>query len=237
MKQIVRLINNAQAIDITDSIYKYNGVSVPRVTHIINKCISNESLVNWANSMGFKHINCNDIRDKAAMIGSICHENIDMFSNDNNHQINDDAPKQSIYAYNSFLNWFNQISTNNIVKILMHEKPLVCKWFGGTIDALYEINGKKWIVDYKTSNSVRMNYLLQVAAYRYMLEQMGINIDGGAIILKLSKTNIGWEEYVLNFSNKHDLDVINYAEQTFLSMVYTYYNIMNLEYLYNSLKW
>jgi len=237
MKQIFKQINQVPKTNITDSSYEYDGMAVPRVTHIIRKCTSNESLINWANSMGFKHVDCNDIRDKAAMIGSVCHENIDMFSVNNNHQINSNAPRQSIYAYNSFLNWFNKLSTNNIVNILMHEQPLVCKWFGGTLDALYEVNGKKWIIDYKTSNSMKMTYLLQLAAYRYMLEESGINIDGGVAILKLNKTNIGWEEYVLNFSNKHDLDIMNYAEQTFLSMVYTYYNIMNLEHLYNSLKW
>ena len=39
------------------------------------------------------------------------------------------------------------------------------------MDGCYEINGRKYIVDYKTSNHVTFRYFLQIAAYRYILRE------------------------------------------------------------------
>ena len=67
------------------------------------------------------------------------------------------------------------------------------------MDGLYEINGKKYIVDYKTSNHVTFRYFLQVAAYRYILKnELGIDVDG-CIILQLSKNDISYNEYISFF--------------------------------------
>ena len=96
---------------------------------------------------------------------------------------------------------------------------------------------KIYLVDYKTSNHIGFKYILQLAAYRYMLRtELGIEIDG-CIILQLAKDRVSYNEYVLNFSNPDHLKYINDSETTFLSLVYSYYNIINIEDRYKNLNW
>ncbi len=144
--------------------------------------------------------------------------------------------KDARCAYKSFQKWYSDIFLLADIEIIFHEKPLVCKYFGGTIDGLYKINNKIYLIDYKTSNHITFNYCLQLAAYRYMLREIGIEIDG-CIILQLSKKSISYNEYVLHFNNQEHLDFINQCERTFLSFVYSYYNVLNVEESYENLDW
>lgn len=237
MNEIVNLLNNVKPIN-TESDYIYNGISVPRVTKILSKCIHSDSLMYWANSLGFRHQSYKKTLDEAANIGHYAHENIDNFlSNESYEAIESSMPYQSYNAYQSFLRWYTDITNVARVKVIFHEKQLVCKYFGGTLDGLYEINNKIYLIDYKTSNHITFKYCLQLAAYRYMLKtELGIEIDG-CIILQLAKESISYNEFVLNFNNPNHLKYINECEATFLSLVLAYYNITNIETNYNILNW
>ena len=237
MNEMVKLLDNLNTI-ITDSDYTYNGNIVPRVTKILSRCIHSDSLMYWANSLGFKHKSYKKTLDEAANIGHHAHENIDSYLTDNNHKaIEASMPYQSYNAYQSFLQWFNTICSIATVRVIFHEKTLTCKYFGGTLDGLYEINGKIYLVDYKTSNHITFNYCLQLAAYRYMLRtELGIEIDG-CIILQLAKESISYNEFVLNFNNNEHLKFINDCEMAFLSLVFAYYNITKIETNYATLNW
>ena len=217
--------------------YEYEDIKVPRVTQIISRCIHDDSFLFWANSLGFKHLSYNKTINFAAEIGTHCHSNIDSFIEDNEHIVEVNIPVESKLAYSSFLKWWNDIHSNAKVDVLMHEKTLVCKYFGGTLDGFYKINGKKYLVDYKTSNHVSFRYVLQLAAYRYMLRtELGLDMDG-AIILQLSKNEIAYNEYVINFDQPSHLEYMDLCEQCFLSMVYTYYNLFAVEQKYKYLGW
>lgn len=235
---MVKILDSMPAMDDIESDYVYNGVIVPRVTKILQKCIHSDSLMYWANSLGFKHKSYKKTLDASANIGSYTHECIDNYLEDNNFEANyNNMPYESTNAYKSFIRWFNDINSVAIVKVIFHEKRLVCKYFGGTLDGLYEINGKIYLVDYKTSNNITYKYILQLAAYRYMLrEVLNIEIDG-CIILQLSKYNISYNEYVLNFDNIDHLKYINDCEAAFLSLVFAYYNIYKVESGYKLLNW
>lgn len=231
------LIETTPKINEENSDYVYNGIVVPRVTVILNKCIHSDSLIYWANSLGFKHKSYKKTLDRAAMIGSYSHNSIDNFLSTGEDAIMPEMPIESTNAYKSFLKWFNDINSFASVEVIFHEKQLTCKFFGGTLDGLYRINGKIYLVDYKTSNHITFKYCLQLAAYKYMLrEVLSINIDG-CIVLQLSKNDVSYNEYVLNFNNIDHLSFINECEHTFLSLVYSYYNIINIENKYGALKW
>ena len=238
MNQIINLLDNFNDKLKFESDYIYNGITVPRVTKIISKCIHSDSLMRWANSLGFKHQSYNTVLNRAADIGSQCHSNIDQFMDNNNHIMHEDnLYNESFNAYNSFRKWFDYINNIMPINVIFHEKTLVCPYFGGTIDGLYNINGKIYLVDYKTSNSIKYSHFLQLSAYRFMLKNIcNINIDG-CIILQLSKTDISYKEYVLNFNNIDHLNFINSCEAAFLSMVYSYYNILKIEQDYNKIIW
>lgn len=238
MNEMVKLLDSATQLNDTESNYKYNGIIVPRVTKILSKCIHSDSLMYWANSLGFKHQSYSKTLEAAANIGHHAHENIDNFLEDEKYQAEESSmPHQSYNAYQSFLKWFYDVSRVATVKVIFHEKPLTCKYFGGTLDGLYEINGKIYLVDYKTSNHITFKYCLQLAAYRYMLKtELGIDIDG-CIVLQLAKDTISYNEYVLNFSNIDHFNFINDCELTFLSLVFAYYNINKIENAYKKLNW
>lgn len=237
MNDIESLLDSVNNINIHNSPYQFNNYKVPRTTTILSKCIHNDSIVYWANSLGFKHQSYKKTLDAAANIGTRCHENIDMYLSDNTHALQNNIPEESINAYNSFLKWFSKINKLAQVEIVFHEKTLSCKYFGGTLDGLYKINNRYFLVDYKTSNHISYNYYLQLSAYRYMLRtQLDIEVDG-CIILQLSKTECAYNEYVLDFSNPTHLEFINNCERTFLSLTYAYDNLMILEKQYNSLQY
>lgn len=237
MNEMVKLLDTIQPIE-SDSNYTYNGVIVPRVTKIISKCIHSDSLMYWANSLGFKHQSYKKTLEEAANIGSHAHDNIDNYLSDETYEAEEASmPHQSYNAYQSFLKWYSTICSIASVRVIFHEKTLTCKYFGGTLDGLYEINGKIYLVDYKTSKHITFKYILQLAAYRYMLRtELGIEIDG-CIILQLSKDCISYNEFVLNFDNINHLNYINDCEMGFLSLVFSYYNIIKIESGYENLNW
>ena len=232
---MIKLLNKAPKIsDYINTSYNYNGIPVPRVTEIISKCIANESLMYWANSLGFKHKSYKKTLEEAANIGTQCHNTIDEFINTNDNFTNKINNQQSMNAYNSFLKWWNDINSNNKVKVIMNEHQLVCPFFGHIPQNRQFQND---LVDYKTSNHVTFRYCLQLAAYRYILRtELGINIDG-CIILQLSKNDISYNECLLDLSNPEHTNYLNNCEITFLSMVNSYYNILNVENNYNILGW
>lgn len=236
---MLKLLDTAKEIDKLKSPYEYNGRSVPRVTSIISSISTSNGLMYWANSLGFKNQSYSKTIKKAADIGTQCHNSIDLFL-DNNYEY---EPPYDIYpaarfGYESFLKWWNDIHAGvNKIEVIYHEFSLACKYFGGTLDGLYRINGKIYLIDYKTSNHITYRYCLQLAAYRYMLrEELGIEIDG-CIILQLSKNDISYNEFVLNLSDPDQLSYMNQCEHAFLSITYAYYNIMNVENGYNALGW
>lgn len=238
MNNIIALLDSIIPINESESNYTYNGNIVPRVTKILSKCIHSDSLMYWANSLGFKRQSYSKTLEAAANIGHHAHENIDSFLSDDTYEaIENSMPYQSYNAYQSFLKWFADVTNIARVKVIFHEKPLTCKYFGGTLDGLYEINGKIYLVDYKTSNHITFKYCLQLAAYRYMLKkELDIEIDG-CIILQLAKETVSYNEFVLNFDNPNHFNFMNDCEMAFLSLVLAYYNINKIENGYKNLEW
>ena len=239
MKEMIKLLNKIQKDTSPDvlenSDYYFNGLMVPRVTKIISRCIHNDGLMYWANTLGFKHQSYKKTLDTAAQIGTECHNNIDKFLETGGSDIIFNPKAEN--AYLSFREWYDNISKSNKVEVIFHEKTLICQYFGGTLDGLYKINDKIYLVDYKTSNHVGMNYCLQLSAYRYMLRTLlNINIDG-CIILQLSKDDISYNEYVMDLSNPIHLNYMNQCEQAFISLVYAYYNISIIDTGYKVLNW
>lgn len=238
MKQMARIINKDIINDkYINTHYNYNGIKVPRVTSIISKCIHSDVLMYWANSLGFKHKSYKKTLEASADIGSECHNSIDIFLDSNYTTIKNPENYNANNAFNSFLKWWNDINANNIVEVIFHEHPLICRYFGGTLDGLYRINGKIYLVDYKTSNHVTFNYFLQAAAYRYILRtEFGIELDG-IIILQLSKNDISYNEFFLDLHIVFNLSYINSCETCFLSLVYSYYNILKVENEFKLIDW
>lgn len=225
---------------ITGSDYLYNGITVPRVTEILSAMLHEDYLMKWSNTIGlYKHQKYEEVLNNSSSIGTYTHNSIEKFLSDNISLDIDMIPiqyKNKVNnAFNSFLQWWDIVCKNNNVKVLMVETKLICKYFGGTLDLLVEINGKIYLVDFKTSNHPSYKYFLQLSAYRYMLREIkGINVDG-CIVLILDKTSYYFREMFLNFDDNTHLQYINQCEETFLSLVYAYYQRIKSIDMYNNI--
>ena len=236
------LVNNinilAESVDMSseESDYYFNGRKVPRVTKIIQRCNHNDGLMHWANSLGFRHQSYGKTLNEAATIGTQCHNNIDLFLANKSHQPDNLMPEVR-NAYNSFLKWYSDINKSASVEVLYREKQMICNIFGGTLDGLYRINGKNYIIDYKTSNHITYNYCLQIAAYIYMAEASYLKQIDGCIILQLSKLTTGYNEYYLDFSKTQDREFMCNCQSAFLAMTYWYYYLRKVEQGFKDIKW
>ena len=210
--------------------YNDRGQLVPRVTEIISRMNHSDGLMYWANSLGFKGIKYKDALNKAANMGTEAHEAIEKF-------LKEKLETTSNIPFMGFMQWYNLLTTeyNLDIKLIYSEYKLVCDWFGGTLDALLEIGGNLYIIDFKTSNHVTYNYFLQLAAYIYILRNYyGVEVYGCGIV-KLNKKTINFEEYIIDYSQPDYTEFMTLCETTFLSLVYAYYHKTRTENYYNTL--
>lgn len=215
--------------------YFYNNIAVPRVTEILSKMLHEDYLMTWANSIGlYKRQKYTEVLTRAANIGTYSHELVEQYIKGQAYDIESynirskaefDSSKNAV---ESFILWYNDVFTNNQIEVMGIEQRMSCQWFGGTYDMLIKINGRVYLTDFKTSNHIGYKYALQLAAYKYMLSLQGINIDG-TIILQLNKNKPAYTEYIMDFSNPVHFNFINNCTECFLSLVYAYFQRINVE--------
>lgn len=196
--------------------YTFQGHIVPRVTEILSSYSTGDALMMWANSLGFRHIKYRDALNKAANTGTNTHHHIEVYLK-TGETFSDDP------AFMGFIKWWNKLKMfSTSLSVLGSEVKLVSRYFGGTYDLLLEIDGKVYLVDFKTSNHVTSKYFMQLAAYRRMLyENKGINIDG-CIVLQLCKTEPEFNEFFLDFTIPNHYAFIEECTRAFLALVYSF---------------
>lgn len=100
--------------------------------------------------------------------------------------------KEMKNAIDGFIKWIKE----NDVKFLASEQKIYSKKYryAGTLDIEALVNGKRTIIDIKTSKAIYPEMLLQASAYlKAREEETGKKYDGGVIILRLSKEDKGKE--------------------------------------------
>lgn len=230
---------NHPHIDDKEDGYYYCAHKVPRVTAILKEMIHEEYISQWANSLGFKRISYSAALREASEKGTYTHKAIEEYLKKKEYPNYDKIPfpakDATRNAFEGFLNWYLQVEKNNRIRLVFSEKKLVCKYFGGTLDCLISINDKLWLIDFKTSNHMNYKYFLQLSAYTYMLREVeGIEV-GGCLVLLLDKQSPKFSEYVLDFSNDEHKKFIEECEETFMSLVYSFYNKRKIQSEYKRL--
>ena len=121
--------------------------------------------------------------EAAADIGTLAHNMIENWCNEVDPELaladaTDEQKGQARNAFDQFLEWASETR----LELLSHyqEIQLVCPVykFGGTPDAIGKIDGKIVLLDWKTSNGVYPDYLIQLAAYKHLIEN-GVRMDTG----------------------------------------------------------
>lgn len=184
-------INNNQ-ITFTDArfyIDRETGEYYPSATTILEAYPKPYALLQWMKEAGSKS---DEIRDAAGRRGSNVHfltEQYDM-GNECNLLGDNGQPNYSMEEWAMFERYVDFTQRFNPQHEMIEQQVLSpILGFAGTIDRISTIEGKKYVLDIKTSNGIYNSYWLQVAAYREAaLKQMGIATDGVAILWLNAKT-------------------------------------------------
>lgn len=182
------------------TIYKNElGKRLKSVTTIINGNLG----WNKGNLLGWTRKHCLNGEDslkllkEAGTIGTLAHIMIEEFIKGGAVNLDGYSASEISQAKNSYYGFYEWFVDNNVT-FLDTEMKLVSEeyQFGGTFDAICEVNGKLVICDWKTSTGVYDEFLIQLGAYRQLIqENLGYDIRG-AILLRLDKEEKGvYEEH------------------------------------------
>lgn len=218
--------------------YLADGTRIPGTTTIIGRFKDSGALIQWAYKQGREHealarqgkeapARLYETVEKAADIGTASHalveahirgaEGDEIFSGPDYQSLDEASQRAARDAYGAYLSWEGQSK----LKIIEQEIQLVSEEFrfGGTPDAIGQINGEYCLLDWKTSNNVYTDHLIQLAAYNYLWNENNPDrqITGGSHLCRFAKTHgdfahnyypnldEGWELFKL-YRKAYDLD-------------------------------
>ena len=145
-------------------------------------------------SIAYASMQHKQAKEKAATLGSAVHLWIEQWTKGENPAIpqypfdefTEEEVGKIVSGIMAFLKWVQEHN----VKIIHAEKMVYSKKHGfvGTLDAIAEVDGKKCVIDYKTSKGIYTEMRYQTVAYKKAYEEeMGSSIIGGRWIIRLDK--------------------------------------------------
>ena len=176
----------------------YSGTTI---LHILG----NDALLKWANSMGFRHIDSEKYTEDKAIFGTLVHAGLQKIV-DPTAEVESIQPINSLHAFdaNKCYDSFERLLRDHEYKTIYTEKTLISHElkYAGTLDWLAELDGKKTLIDFKTSKLVTFKYFLQLSAYAKLLEvEEGITVEQAAVCL------VGPTKSTFTFFTKDLLDL------------------------------
>ena len=202
-----------------------DGKRIPGVTTIIGRFKDSGGLLYWACEQG-KAIERGEIsslydkRDAAADAGTLAHEMVEAHINGLSlpEPPNNEIGKQAKQGFENYIEW----ADNNRIKVIKQEMEMTSELyqFGGCPDAMgIDNKDRLCILDWKTSNGVYPDYIIQLAAYRQLWIENHPDepITGGNHLLRFSKEHAdfthhfwselddAWEQFKL-FRKAYEID-------------------------------
>ena len=167
--------------------YIRNWVKIPSVTTILGT-LSKDWLLPWAVKTALETLQIGKVITQQTIdTALVAHKVITQEAGEEGtlvHQaINDYVHGKEVncesLGYKAFLSFVH----DHKPKILMSEQMVYNEEmeYAGTFDVIMEVNGKRYIGDWKTSKSIYGEYLMQLAGYVLCLPDM-IHIDGFAVV-------------------------------------------------------
>jgi hypothetical protein len=204
-----------------------DGNYVPSVTHILDCYPKGAAYFNWLKENGK---DADEIRDEAGRRGSVVHKLTEMY--DAGEEVNLVNPNGSIdYKLNEWAMFERYVEfrkrfnfTTDCIELNIISKEL---GYAGTLDRVITMDGKKILLDIKTSNAIYPSYWLQLAAYRsLLLNSLGHRVDSVAILWLNAKTRtegkkgdiqgIGWQ-LITKEDTSNDLELFNATHQLWIA--------------------
>lgn len=198
-----------------------DGKTVPGTTTILG-VLAKPYLIQWANKMGLQGIDTTKYVDALARIGTLAHYLVECHIRGIEPDLSTYSQEEINLAENSFLS-FLEWEKGKDIQYLDNEIQLVSEQYkyGGTIDCYAVINGKHNLIDFKTSRQIYSEHIIQLSAYKQLLEENGFPVDEVRILRIGRSEDDGFDEKVVK-------DVSNHWK-LFLSLldVYKYHKIIN----------
>lgn len=166
-----------------------DGTRVPGTTTIIGRFKDSGALLHWAFKQGKSGAKTlYEASNEAADVGTLVHDCIEA---DIHGRPLPDIPTDKLERVRSALAAWDSWKDGRRIEIVATEMPYVSEQFrfGGTIDAIArEQDGRLSLLDWKSSNAVYSDYLLQLAAYKELWDENNEEkITGGFHLVRFSK--------------------------------------------------
>lgn len=199
MSQVVtKIYNKATRIDLTlnrvtfldnRGYYAETGEFYPSVTTVLSSYPKGYGYYEWLKTNGHE---ADDIMEEAGRRGTTVHQLTEYY--DNGIEVSllseDGYPSFKMGDWSMFERYI-EMRERFPFTIIENELNLVSHKYkiGGTLDRIIEMNGKKYLIDIKTSNNIWKQYWIQLSAYKAMYEEIREEkIDGVAIFWLNAKT-------------------------------------------------
>ena len=221
-------------------VYKRSeGVYYPSVTTILQYMPKNKFFETWMKDVGH---NADLIMRKAGKEGTQVHEAAEALVKGEEVTWMDDygRAKYSQVVWEMILKFYEfwstykpeLISTEDFVWSDEHK-------YAGTADLVVKLDGKVWLLDLKTSNSLHKSYDLQLASYAVALkESKGIEIERTGIIWLKAYTRSASKKKGVYQGKGWQIKNIDNIEENFelFKLIYRLYTLENpnTEPIYNS---
>jgi len=153
-----------------------NGVTYfPSVTEILSVYPKGIGFDSWLKNVGH---NSERIVQEAADFGSKVHDLTERIHKNNELEWLDKEgePKFDIEIWKSVLRYadfWNKLKPELIANEMMLVSPALR--YGGTLDRIVKINGKRFLIDIKTSNYIHTTHELQLSAYAVLWNLLNPN--------------------------------------------------------------
>lgn len=197
----------------------YNGKKeeVPSVTTII-KLLNKPSIAKWANSLGWKRLSYESVLIERALEGTFAHELFHerLFKEGKEFDI---STEYRLMKAKEYLSTFERFLEEYTLNPIWGEKSLSCDRYGGTIDLYCELNGKKTILDYKTSKRFYSTHFVQLGAYINLLKLHEYDVEQVAILC------IRDGSYKLKIVDIEDMDLYRNIFEKLSSLFFDIYDL------------
>ena len=166
IKRVVEYSNDNKQINVLDQrFYRRNEKYYPSITSILNYFPKNQFFHNWLKDVGH---NSDIIASRAASEGTQVHKAIEEFLTGKEIQWIDEFgnAKYNLEVWKMILKFVDFWHTHKpeLVSTEYHLFSDIHE-YAGTADLVVRLNGKLWLLDIKTSNSLHTSHDLQLAAY------------------------------------------------------------------------
>lgn len=170
------------------SYHTADGKRVPSVTTITARFKESGGLIWWANNQGLEGKTTDEARKGATDVGSIVHAMVEArLHGQRAAKIPPEFRDRVLSAYSAWEQWME----NSRFEIVSTEQPIVSEvhFYGGTLDCVMrDSRGRLALGDWKSSNAVYADYLLQLAAYGALWnETQDEKLTGGYHLVRFSK--------------------------------------------------